>query len=346
MKKKSTWIVTGIVAVLIAGGALVSTRSTMSNTGSSALANATTAQVTRTTLFTSVNSNGSIIPESTVDLSFGSSGTVERVNVETGDQVKKGDVLATLDATSLQLAVSHAEQAYLRQQLAYSETVSATPSDIAVAQASYASAVAAYNAAQQDYSNLSLKESVQCSQLSSAKTNLAQAQAAYDRLANDHQAKNYLNSDWGPYQNVVNGLSNAQSAYDLALANCNVTKTSLNDSSLRSAQAQVQNAKANLDTLISPRAEEQILAKTALEKTRLALEQAKRNLTDAQIVAPFDGVITAVDITVGDTGGASTAMTIADTSQLHVDVLVDETEIANVAVGQAAQITLDALTGI
>src|SRR5512143_1760792 len=115
MMKKRTWIITGIVAVLIAGGAFVSTRSTTSTTSNNTLANATTAQVTRTTLFTSVDSNGSIIPQSTVDLSFGSSGTVEQVNVETGDQVKKGDVLATLDATSLQLAVSHAEQAYVRQ---------------------------------------------------------------------------------------------------------------------------------------------------------------------------------------------------------------------------------------
>jgi HlyD family secretion protein len=346
MLKKRTWIITGIVAVLIAGGVFASTRAATSDTSSSALANATTAQVTRTTLVTSVDSNGSIIPQSTVNLSFGSSGTVEQVNVEMGDQVKQGDVLATLDDTSLQLAVTHAEQAYIRQQLAYSETVEADPTDVAVAEAAYNSAVASYNAARQDYSNLSVKESVQCSSLSSAKANLDRAQAEYDRLANDHQAKNYLNSDWGPYQNVVNGLSNAQSAYDLALANCNITKTSLNDSSLRSAQSQVQNAKANLDALVSPRAEEQILAKTALEKTRLALEEAKRNLTDAQIVAPFDGVITAVDITVGDTGGASTAMTIADVSQLHVDVLVDETEIDNVEVGQAAQISLDALTGV
>jgi HlyD family secretion protein len=343
--KKRTWIITGLVAVLIAGGVFASTRATTSDT-SSALANATTAPVTRTTLFTSVDSNGSIIPQSTVDLSFGSSGTVEQVNVDMGDEVQQGDVLATLDATSLQLAVTHAEQAYIRQQLAYSETVEADPTDVAVAEAAYNSAVASYNAARQDYSNLSIKESVQCSSLSSAKTNLDRAQAEYDRLANDHQAKNYLSSDWGPYQNVVNGLTNAQSAYDLALANCNITKTSLNDSSLRSAQSQVQSAKAKLDTLVSPRAEEQILARTALEKTRLALEQAKRNLTDAQIVAPFDGVITAVDITVGDTGGASTAMTIADVSQLHVDVLVDETEIANVQAGQTAQLTLDALTGI
>src|SRR5512136_881838 len=359
MKKKRTWITLGIVVVVAAGGIYLATRSTNRQAGGIdlLLANSTVGEVTRTTLVTAVESSGSIMPEAELTLSFNMStnassstssnnGTVGEVKVEVGDQVKKGDVLATLDTDVLQSKVTHAEQAYVLQQLTYSETMQADASDIAVAEASYSSAVASYNAARQDYNSLADKEAVQCSSLTSAKANLAQAQTAYDRIANDHQAKNYLNSDWGPFQNVVNGLSNAQSAYDLALANCNVTKTSLNDSSLRSAQAQVQNAKANLDTLISPRAEEQILAKTALEKTRLALEQAKRNLTDAQIVAPFDGVITAVDITVGDTGGASTAMTIADTSQLHVDVLVDETEIANVAVGQAAQITLDALTGI
>ena len=145
--KKRTWIITGLVAVLIAGGVFASTRAAASDTGSSALANATTAPVTRTTLFTSVDSNGSIIPQSTVDLSFGSSGTVEQVKVEMGDQVKQGDVLATLDATSLQLAVTHAEQAYVRQQLAYSETVEADPIDVAVAEAAYNSAVASYNAA-------------------------------------------------------------------------------------------------------------------------------------------------------------------------------------------------------
>ncbi len=347
MKKKRTLIITGLVAILIAGGAFVSTRSTTSQAGSNQLlANTTTAQVTRTTLITSVDSTGSIIPEATVDLSFETSGTVDQVKVAVGDQVKKGDVLTTLDSSDLQLKVTQAEQAYVVEQLTYSETVQAEPNDIAVAQAAYNSAVAAYNAARQDYAGLADKEATQCSSLTTAKTNLDQAQTAYDRLASDHQAKNYLNSDWGPFQNVVNALSNAQSAYNLALANCNVTKLSLNDGSLRSAQAQVQSAKANLDSLISPRAEKQIQAAAALEQVRLSLEQAKRNLAEATIVAPFDGVITAVNVTAGGTSGSSAAITIADTRQLHVDVLVDETEIASVQVGQEATLTLDALSGI
>lgn len=345
MKKKRTWIITGIAALVMASGALVITQSTANGSSLSAAANTETAQVIRTTLVTSVDSNGSLMPQSTLALSFGTSGTVDEVKVAPGDQVKQGAVLATLDATDLQLKVTQAQQAYTLQQLTYSQTLQADPSDVAVAQASYNSALSAYNAARIDYNNLAAKQLVQCSSLTGAQTSLDRAQAAYDRLANDHQAKNYL-GDWGQFQNVIDALSNAQSAYDLALANCNITKLSLNDSSLRSAQAQLQSAKANLASLVSPRAEKQIQAAAALEQARLSLEQARRNLAEATLTAPFDGVITAVNITAGGESGSSAAISIADTSKLHVDVLVDETEIASVLVGQKVELTLDALTGI
>ena len=345
MKKKRTWIILGIAVVAICG-IYLATRSNNRASASQLLANAQTATVKQTTLFTSVDSTGSIMPKTELDLSFGASGTVAEVKVAVGDQVKQGDVLATLDTANLQLKVTQAEQSYLLQQLTYSNTVQADPNDVAVAQASYDSALASYNAARQDYSSLADKEAVQCSSLTSAQAALEQAQTAYDRLANDHQAKNYLSSDWGPFQSVVNGLTNAQAAYEQAVANCNITKLSLNDSSLRSAQAQLQSAKATLDDLISPRTEKQVQAAAALEQARLSLEQAKRNLTNATITAPYDGVITAVNVTPGEASGSSAALTIADTSQLHVNVLVDETEIANVQTGQQAQVTLDALTGI
>ncbi len=346
MKKKRTWIVLAVVVALIVGGVYFTTRSTTSQASASALlANAQTVAVTRTTLFTSVDSTGSLIPEAELNLAFGTSGTVEKVNVEVGDSVKKGDVLATLDATDLQNAVTKAEQSYLLQQLTYSTTLEPEANDVAVAQASYTSTLAAYQVAQTDYANLATKESVQCSSLTTAKANLDRAQTAYDRLANDHQASQYLNGDWGPYQQIVDGLENAQDAYNEAVSNCNITKLSLNDSSLRSAQSQVQSAKTTLENLTSPRLEKQIQAAAALEQARLSLEQAKRTLANAQITAPFDGIVTAVNITKGATGNAN-AITLADVSQLHVDVLVDETEIATIEVGQAAELTLDAVQGI
>ena len=43
------------------------------------------------------------------------------------------------------------------------------------------------------------------------------------------------------------GVTDAQSAYEQAVANCNITKLGLNDSSLRSAESQLQSAKTTLD---------------------------------------------------------------------------------------------------
>ena len=348
MKKKRTLIIVGVLVVLIAaGGVYFATRQPTGQTGvSQFLANAQTVKVTRTNLMTSVDSSGSVIPATKLQLSFGSAGTVTDVKVKVGDQVKKGDVLASLDTTDLQTKVTQAELAYQLQQLTYSNTIQADPSQVLVAGSSYTSALASYSAALRDYGNLADKQTTQCAQLTSAQNTLDRAQTAYNRLANDHQAQKYLNSDWGPYQSVVLALTNAQSAYDLAVSNCNVAKLSLNDSAVRSAQAQVQSAKANLDNLVSPRVEKQIQAAAQLEQSRLSLVQAQQNLANATLVAPFDGVVTAINITAGGPSGSSDAIEMADMSQLHVDVLVDETQIETVKPGQKVQLTLDALPGI
>jgi HlyD family secretion protein len=348
MKKKRIFIVLGVVVVLIAvGGVYIATRQPATQTGvSQFLANAQTVKVVRTNLMTSVDSSGSVIPAAKLQLSFGAAGTVMDVKAKVGDHVKKGDVLATLDATDLQSKVTQAEQAYLIQQLTYSATVQPDPSQVLIARTAYTNALTAYNVALRDYGNLADKTTVQCSQLTTAKDALDRAQTAYDRLANDHQAKNYLSGDWGPFQSVVNNLTNAQSAYDLAVSDCNVTKTNLNDSAVRSARAQVQSAKANLDNLLAPRAEKQIQAAAQLEQSRLSLVQAQQNLADATLVAPFDGVITIINITAGGASGSGAAIEMADMSQLHVDVLVDETQISTVKPGQKTQLTLDALPGI
>src|SRR5512147_2465670 len=111
MKKRRTWIIVGIAVILVAaGGVYLATRQTANEQAArNFLANAQTARVIRTTLSNSVESAGSINPESKVALSFGTTGAVEQVKVAVGDRVKQGDVLASLDTTDLQLKVNQAE---------------------------------------------------------------------------------------------------------------------------------------------------------------------------------------------------------------------------------------------
>jgi HlyD family secretion protein len=64
-------------------------------------------------------------------------------------------------------------------------------------------------------------------------------------------------------------------------------------------------------------------------------------------VSPLNGVVADIPTRVGEfaVAGLSTTplMTIADMSQINVEVNVDETEINNVKVGQEAKVKVDAL---
>ena len=69
------------------------------------------------------------------------------------------------------------------------------------------------------------------------------------------------------------------------------------------------------------------------------------NLSKTQIISPIDGVVTSLDIKVGETAIASSTnipgsslMTIANPSSIYTEVLVDEADIANIRVGQKAEI--------
>ncbi|HET6842801.1 MAG TPA: efflux RND transporter periplasmic adaptor subunit [Candidatus Angelobacter sp.] len=100
-------------------------------------------------------------------------------------------------------------------------------------------------------------------------------------------------------------------------------------------------------------------AKATLDSSHGHIGQAKANLTHASDVlskstyaAPFDGVVTYVPVHEGETvvmgiqnSPGSTLMTVADMSVITAEVHVDETDIVNVALGQAAEVTIDALPG-
>jgi HlyD family secretion protein len=68
--------------------------------------------------------------------------------------------------------------------------------------------------------------------------------------------------------------------------------------------------------------------------------------------APFDGIVTNLPVREGETvvpgiqdTNGSVLMTLADVSVITAEVKVDETDIVNVAIGQSADVTVDALPG-
>lgn len=75
----------------------------------SAPAQATVATVSTGTFQDTVTGSGTIAPAQQADLDFAVSGRITSVEVEAGDTVSKGDVLATLDTVSLDAALASAK---------------------------------------------------------------------------------------------------------------------------------------------------------------------------------------------------------------------------------------------
>ncbi|HSD85388.1 MAG TPA: efflux RND transporter periplasmic adaptor subunit, partial [Anaerolineae bacterium] len=177
-----------------------------------------------------------------------------------------------------------------------------------------------------------------CLEFKQASDELARAQTAYDSVANDWKAKNYA-----IYTMRKETLDNALSAYTLARAQCNLNTTDLNASNMQSALAQLARARADLNTLTSPGSGTVLQAQARLEQARLALGAARQQLAAATIVAPFDGVILAVNASQGESVAAHAALIVmADPRAVEVQSTVIEEDMSAVKLDERVNLFFDA----
>jgi len=90
-------------------------------------------------------------------------------------------------------------------------------------------------------------------------------------------------------------------------------------------------------------------AEAQVTQSRASLDQLNEQLSYTTLTAPMDGVILSRDVELGDAvssilvlgSTATLVMTIGDTKQVYVQGKVDEADIANVYLGQAARIKVE-----
>jgi len=324
---KHTWILIGLIAVSLIGcQAAPATSQTTERT----------AQVARGTIRAAVSASGSIAPAQKVELNFGAPGTVAEITINEGDRVKAGDLLARLDTDELELAVKQAENAVETQKIAYSQAISPTMEDINAAQASVTSAAA--NLRQLAGNPDPLQVQIAKLQADVANESRYQAELRYDQVRDKPFGGLQVDTLKSQYAQTVMQAQIAQLQYDL-------TKRGGNDAQLAAARAQLSQAQAQLNKLQGDE-RTRALAKAQLTNAELALEQAKLRLKNAQLIAPFDGTISELNISVGQqmgAGGLRSAIVLADLSSFHIDVGIDETSVGALADEQPVVITIDAL---
>ena len=115
---------------------------------------------------------------------------------------------------------------------------------------------------------------------------------------------------------------------------------------LERAQNDVQIAQSTL----SEREKQVRAQEVRLGQDRAQLASAQFDLSKVRIESPIAGIVTRRNIQEGETAVVGTMnnagtvlLTVADMSVIQAEVEVDETNIPNVAVGQQAKITIDAV---
>jgi len=176
--------------------------------------------------------------------------------------------------------------------------------------------------------------------IASSKTDIASylaaentAQANIDEAKADLEQKKF---DFDRAQALYTGQLIAKQDFDAKKAAYDVSAATLaqREAALAQAKAQTGSQRAHLDqAMASQRANYDALDKTISR-------------------APFDGLVTNVPVREGETvvvgiqnSEGSTLMTLADMSVITAEVKVDETDIVNMSLGQAADVTVDALPG-
>lgn len=285
-----------------------------------------------------VTASGTLLPAQRASLAFKIGGQVTDLRVRAGDMVKKGDVLARLDATELQAAMEQAQAAKKVAQASLDQVkAGATQQDIAVARANVQSA-------QAQLARITARASIEDIAIARAGLDrvtaaLKDAQSAYDRVKNDPAVGMYPQSA---------ALQLAFQEYQIAEARYNQVVKGASAEDIRIAQAGLAIAQANLDRVMAgPRAEELSAAQARIDQAEAAINQTQVAVVAATLVAPFDGLVAIVNIRVGETTApAVPIITIGNVGGLRLETDdLSETNIARVKIGQPVDVTFEALPG-
>ncbi len=216
-------------------------------------------------------------------------------------------------------------------------------SDIWAAQQSLTSAIAQRDAAQitlNELQNGASEVDLQnaTASLSSAISQRESAQANLDNLLEGPDSNNVASAQAQ--------LASANAQVVAAQANLDLLMAGGTAAQIASARAQVAQAEASLANLQRGATETQIaIAEAQLRQAELQLEEARNNLENATLRAPFAGIVTDVRTTVGEVAGG-VVMTLVNAETLAVFVDVDEIDLGELNEGDVASITFDAFPDI
>lgn len=264
------------------------------------------------------------------------------------DQLLIGSSKADLDASRADVAA--AQQTLQKDQSALTLLQAPPTSDqLTILRSSLDKAQAALQQAQAAYDRVKFKPDVaalpQSAALQAATFDYNSAKAAFDQATAGPKpdavvtAKQQVASD-------QKALDAAQAKLDLLEKGPSAQDVDAARQDVSSAKSALDTARANLATAEGAAAGTSVdvqIAKKQADIAKLSLEALQRQLDEAQIRAPFDGVVTETDAKDGDDLKAyAPILSLSNPAKLDISVELQPTDLSQVALGMPATMVLSA----
>jgi HlyD family secretion protein len=335
------WIILIAVVFVIGGAAFFYTRG---QSQSSQQSNYQTATVTRGSITQTVSSSGSVRPMQSAEVDWQTSGQVSTVDVQVGQQVQAGQELEALAPTSVSPSVLNAQQTLVDAKKNLQSLKDSTLTTTQALQA-LANAQANYKTAQDALSALQRKTNADATTIKQDQADLTLAQLQLQKLESTYGTLNHLKPTNKTKSNKVlrlaqaqTAVTNAQKALDWAQGNPSANDIAVAQGNLAVAKSQLDDAQRQYDQVKNG------VTPDSLAAAQAAVDAAQATINEIKLTAPISGTVTSVGNMPGDLVSSGTAgVQIDNMSSLYVDVVVSEIDIDKIKVGQAVQLTFDAI---
>jgi HlyD family secretion protein len=299
------------------------------------------------------------------DLSPKVQGRLIALRVADGAPVKKGQVVAVLEkvdptldldqaranAAAAKAQVNVAYAAYQLQEDQYETTLAQAKAGVSIAHSHLGQAG----------ENLGIATDAAALSVDQAQAQLVAAQSAYAKAKIDlARARSLVGTGDEPQQTLddastayTTAAAQLQAAHDalaLALANRRNVRVSqfevvASRQQQRQSFATLEDARAQ-ERLVAQRRAQWVAARSQLAQAQAALGLAQNQVSETQLVAPFDGYVISHNFEVGDLiAPGAPVMTVGDLVHPYVYAYVSETQLPHVKAGMSAGVTIDGMPG-
>lgn len=351
MNGKKIIIIGGIAVLAVAGifGVRTYNRQKTMKTMMESMSQVETVRVTRQNLIDSISVTGTVASADAWDVSASAKNVeVLEVNYEVGDYVNAGDVIVVLDTTDLELSLTEAKNKQILSEYNEGKSIENATENYTEAvedgTSVYQKAVEAEADAKEALQEAGWDLEEAADKLLSQEKKLSEAKKAYDDAVAAGAAEDVLNELEGKWKSAQTEYTSRHQKY-LTLEEAEEKAYDVYAKAVEELEDAEKNNNKSIENAAEQLEKAQMEQKYSNDSSQDVIENYQNQIESCTVTAPISGVITSMNVAVGDTylGEGKNLFSIADNEHFVVTASVDEYDISDIFKDMEAAVIVEAI---